>query len=235
MQKVLILASILLYWVGCGGTIRTDISTSSGTNDQELQTLSAGSSISSTQSLKHIDITEISSLFLEGVALDISLSEWGDYAYLATGSEGLSVVDISNPYQPIVIGNYDTPQYVNHVQVIENIAYVTYVTKSWDDYTSIHAYNVADPYAVKFLGYFEGYKSNNHKLYSRNGLIYFIDYEGFKVVREKDYTVIGQYDLFDTAYAFVMKDNIAYIANGRNGLTVLKVGEGHNTATLSNI
>ncbi len=234
MQKILILMSLLLYWVGCGSTIKTDVGIVSNSNDRVLETLSQNSTISATQSISHIDITEISSLFLEGVALDISLSEWGDYAYLATGSEGLSVVDISNPYQPIVIGNYDAPEYVNHVEVIENIAYVTYVAKSWDDYTSIHAYNVSDPYAVKFLGYFEGYKSNNHKLYSKDGLIYFVDHEGFKVVREKDYTVIGQYDLFDTAYAFVMKDNIAYISNGRNGLTVLKVGEKPNNATLTN-
>ncbi len=235
MQKLLIIISLLLYWVGCGSVSKSHKTLSSSTQDRQLQTQSKDSSqIKADYTIDHVDISEISSLFVEGVALDVSLSQWGDFIYMATGSEGLSVIDVSNPYEPIVVGNYDALEYVNHVEVIEDIAYVTYVAKTWDDYKSISAFNVADPYKVKYLGYFEGYKSNDHKLYSKNGLVYYIDDKGFKVLREKDYTVIGSYDLFDSAYAFVMKDNLAYIANGRNGLTILKVGEKSFDSTLTN-
>ncbi len=234
MQKLLIMISLLLYWAGCGSSVQSDKSSSSLSHERQLQTEGNDTPMQAQYTIDHVDISEISALFVEGVALDVSLSQWGDFIYMATGSEGMSVVDVSNPYDPVLIGNYDTYEYVNHVEVIENIAYVSYIAKTWDDYKSINAFNVADPYKAVYLGYFEGYKSNNHKLYSKDGLVYYIDDKGFKVLREKDYTIVGRYDLFDSAYAFVMKDNIAYIANGRNGLTILKVGEKSSNSTLTN-
>jgi hypothetical protein len=35
----------------------------------------------------------------------------GDYAYIASGPEGLQVVDISNPATPALVDSYDTPGY----------------------------------------------------------------------------------------------------------------------------
>lgn len=227
MQKILILISLLLYWVGCG---------SSGTNSDHntsLNTLSDTTQIKAYRTPDHISIMEIGALSLEGVALDIALSADGEFAYIASGERGLQVVDISDPYHPEFISLHETPHYVNRVDVVDGVAYVSYRAQSWSDYLSVSAFDVHNPYNVKNLGYYEGFQNSNHKLCEKDGLVYFVDHEGFKVVEQKGYSVIGRYDLFDTAYAFAMRDNYAFVANGRNGLTVLQAGEASYRATLT--
>lgn len=239
MQKVLIVIALILYWAGCdsGGKVYVPetrapaLETTSADNgddtemaQEDQQDGDGGVVISAYTTPDHVQIMEISALFTEGVALDIALSEDGDFAYIAVGDKGLSVVDISDPYNPELIGTYDTPQYVNHVDVVDSKVYVSYKAQEWSDYVAVSAFDVSDPYAVTLLGHYEGFRNNNHKLYTVDGLIYYIDREGFKIVRKSDYTIVGRYDLFDTAYAFVMRDGFAFVANGRNGLTVLKLG-----------
>ncbi len=243
MQKILIVLVLLLYWAGCdsGGEVYVKapqeshaLQTTSVDEDATEEETSAGEEsetdesgqgiISAYTTPDHLQIMEVSATFIEGVALDIALSENGDFAYIAAGDRGLTVVDISDPYNPKVLGTYDTPQYVNHVDVVDGRAYVSYKAQTWNDYVAVSAFDVSDPYAVQLLGSYEGFRNNNHKLYTIDGVIYYIDREGFKIVRRSDYTVVGRYDLFDTAYAFVMRDGFAFVANGRNGLTVLKIG-----------
>jgi Ca2+-binding RTX toxin-like protein len=48
----------------------------------------------------------------------------GNYAYVADGSSGLQIIDISNPAAPTLAGTYDTPGYAQEVQVVGNYAYV---------------------------------------------------------------------------------------------------------------
>ncbi len=238
MKKILIFISLLLYILGCGeGEVKSSVYYVPDSDRSKIQTTSLESeefSVTADYTIDHVGISEISALFVEGVALDIAISEDGRFVYIATGSEGLAVVDVSDPYNPKLISNLDTPRYVNSVTVVNSIAYVTYKAQNWGDYLSINAFDISNPYDVKFIGYYEGFKSNSHKLISKDGLVYFVDQKGFKVVSETDYTVVGRYDLFDTAYAFVMKENFAFIANGRNGLTILKAGDAPYSASLTN-
>jgi len=233
MQNILIFLTIILYWVGCGNEVqRTQTDTTQVSEAATITSQSSDIQITTSYSLEYIQISEIGALFVEGVALDVALSMDGDFAYLATGSEGLSVINISNPYTPKVIGNYEVIDYVNYVEVEDNIAYVSYVQESVSEYRNLYTYDIYNPYAVQFLGFYDGSYKNNHHVYETENLLYYIDQEGFKVARKSDYKVIGRYDLFDSAYAFAMQDNIAYVANGRNGLTILKVGEKSHMATL---
>ena len=57
-----------------------------------------------------------------GYAQDVEVV--GNYAYLADGDSGLQIIDISNPTNPTLKGNYDTPDYAYGVQVVGNYAYV---------------------------------------------------------------------------------------------------------------
>jgi len=226
MQKILILVSLLLYWVGCGGSGSQQAETS-------LTPLASETVIKSHRTPDHIAITEVGVLALEGVALDIAISADGEFAYIASGDAGLQVVDIRDPYNPELVSLHDTPEYVNHVDIVEGIAYVSYRAQNWSDYISVTAFDVHNPYAVKDLGHYEGFVTNNHTVCEKEDFICFTDHEGLKVVKKSDYSIIGRYDLFDTAYAFAMRDNFAFVANGRNGLTVLEVGEESYRATLT--
>ena len=49
----------------------------------------------------------------------------GTYAYVADGSSGLRIIDVSNPLAPIPKGSYDTPGNALGVQVIGTCAYVS--------------------------------------------------------------------------------------------------------------
>ncbi len=238
MKKILIFISLLLYFLGCGESeVKSNVYHILDSDRSTLETTSTeslNSSVTASYTIDYVSISEISALFVEGVALDIAISEDGNFVYIATGSEGLSVVDVSDPYNPVLISNLDTPEYVNSVTLNGDTAYVTYKAQTWNDYLSINAFDISDPYDVKFLGFYEGFKDNTHKLIQKDGLVYFVDQDGFKVVDESDYGVVGRYDLFDTAYAFVMRENFAFVANGRNGLTILKVGDAPYNATLTN-
>ena len=182
---------------------------------------------------EYLSVMEISALALEGVALDIVVDKSGNFAYIASGDAGLQVIDIHDPYNPEPAGLYDTPQYVNRVDIVDGVAYVSYQSQDWSEYISVTTFDISDPYAAKSLGQYEGFMNNSHKLCEKDGLVYFVDHEGFKIVNEENYGQVARYDLFDTAYALALVKNFLFVADGRNGLTVLKAGEENYRATLS--
>jgi hypothetical protein len=233
MQKILIAVALVLYMIGCGNSPKERVYIPQGrdtTLSQTPQVAGTGDAVESPDVTisahtlpDHVTIMEVAALSTEGVALDIALSDNGKFAYIAAGDAGLVVVDIQNPYNPVVVGTYDTKDFVNHVDLVNGKAYVAYKAQTWESYTRVDAFDVHDPYDLKYLGHYEGFGDKNHKVVSHNGLVYYIDREGFKIVRKSDYQVVGRYDLFDTAYAFALYKGFAFVANGRNGLTVLKV------------
>ncbi len=48
----------------------------------------------------------------------------GSYAYVADGTSGLQIIDVSNPVSPALAGSYDTPGYAHGVSVSGSYAYV---------------------------------------------------------------------------------------------------------------
>ncbi|MFZ1550893.1 MAG: hypothetical protein WAV53_05790, partial [Anaerolineae bacterium] len=48
----------------------------------------------------------------------------GGLAYVAAGSAGLQVIDVSNPVMPFLRGAYDTPRFAEGVSVAGSLAYV---------------------------------------------------------------------------------------------------------------
>jgi hypothetical protein len=234
MKKLLIsLALLTLIW-GCGS--------SSGSSSERVGTLSSSKNQnfhaynSSNQPLTRADqsyISHVKTLGLNGEALDIDISDDGNYAYIASGDYGLQVVDISSPEHPRLINILDSYGYVNHVEVIGDIVYLSYIAQSWDDYERVNAYNISSPYHADYLGYYEGYKSNNHKSFDYDNYLYQIRDNNFYIV-DKTQNRYQTYTLYQP-YSLMVIDGYAYVANGRDGLTILKVrGYGRATARLTN-
>ena len=225
MQKFLLLVSLLLYWVGCG-------STGSTTQEGSYETLSdTVEQIKATRIPDHISVTEIAAMSLEGTAVDIVLDETCETAYIALGDRGVNIVDVSNPYRPVLIRRYETPQYINHVELDGNILYASYQPQTWSSYESVMTFDVTNPYDARPIGLFEE-NGVAHTSVQLDMLCYFVDREGFKIKSIEEGKTIGRYDLFDTAYALAVSDPYVFVANGRNGLTVLKAGEGQYKAVL---
>ena len=57
-----------------------------------------------------------------GIVNDVAVA--GNYAYVADGSAGLRIIDVSLPSAPAEVGFYDTPGAAYDVAVAGNYAYV---------------------------------------------------------------------------------------------------------------
>ncbi|WP_262964899.1 Ig-like domain-containing protein, partial [Methylobacter psychrophilus] len=64
----------------------------------------------------------LSSITIPGYANNVDVS--GDYAYVAAGSKGLQIINVSNRAAPVIIGSLDTAGTAIDVRVVGNIAYL---------------------------------------------------------------------------------------------------------------
>jgi|GEM_PF-902121 len=77
------------------------------------------------------------------------LSIQDGYAYVCTGIQGLAVIDISNPAQPVFINRIDTPGNATHLEIKNGLAYVA------DSYGGLQIIDIKDPNQMSILGQFE--------------------------------------------------------------------------------
>ncbi len=66
---------------------------------------------------------EIASIY-EDIEQPKSVKVSGDFAFIADGSAGIKVIDLSDIYHPELVGYYDTPGYAVDIYVSDHIAYV---------------------------------------------------------------------------------------------------------------
>jgi len=207
----IIFISTMLFW-GCGGDSNRD-STKISAKKSDIVTM--------TSTNTNIDIEYVDSVGLNGYALDIALSNDGEFAYIASGDRGLEVLDISNPYSPKLIGTYDTYGYVNRVEVIENIAYVSYIAQSWDNYKQVNAYDISNPYDTKYIGYEEGFINNNNTMVETDNRLYYLADNKLHIKNKIDENNQASFALYEP-YAIAVKNEYIFVANGREGITILK-------------
>jgi len=88
----------------------------------------------------------VSRLYLEGGGTASALSIDNNYAYIACGTSGLQIINVSNPALPVLAGSYDTPDWAYGVAVSGGYAYVA-------DYSSgLQIINVSNPASPALAG-----------------------------------------------------------------------------------
>lgn len=237
MKQLFIMFTSAILFLGCG-------SSSGGNNNTTNEKLSTYSPTNTTITSTHTNsdntkLTSSSQTYLEyittigihGEALDIALSDDGNFAYVASGDYGLQILDISNANYPTLIGTYDAYGYVNHVEVIGDIVYASYIAQTWDNYERLNAYDITYPHNAKYLGYYDGYTSNDHKSVVIDNYLYYLSNDTLYAVNKtrNDYQ---SYTLY-TPYALAVCKGYAFVANGRDGVSILKV-KGSVTSSLVN-
>ena len=85
----------------------------------------------------------------------------GNYAYTASGEDGLNIVNVSDASAPVIVGTYDTPEDAICVAVEGSMAYVA-------DLTSLQVIDVSDPLNPLLAGYY---------YYKNPGLTFGVDVE----------------------------------------------------------
>ncbi len=88
--------------------------------------------------------TALSFITIPGFAHNVDIN--GNYAYVAAGSAGLVVVDVSNRTAPQIVAILDTPGKADNVKVVGNLVYLA------DGPSGLEIVDVADPAAPVLLG-----------------------------------------------------------------------------------
>jgi hypothetical protein len=220
MQKNIFLLLVAIFMIGCEGDGVHDYSKGPSSSTSTTGRINSMAVEDASYYHRSVSIEAIKRFNLNGVAVDIALSDEGDIAYIASGDGGLEVVDVSNPYAPTLLYSYDLPEYVNYVEVEDGIVYVAYIPEGLRSYYRVYAFDVYDPYRPDFLGSRQGKSGVGHNRVRRGEYLYEVGSEGLEIFYAGKR--VGAYYLHDSAYALALSNNYIFIANGRVGLTILK-------------
>ena len=219
MKKIYILSAVVisLLSVGCGSAeVRND--------GKIMSSLNIGDYTTQTGYAREVDTRRVGSFTTEGTAVDIALSSDGNIAYIASGEGGLEVIDVSNPAHPRYIKSYDLFEYTNYVEVKDNIVYAAYITENTRAYADIKAFDISNPYNPVYIGANDYRSSVAHYRAKSGGYMVETNDDGIAIFQEsgRSYVKVGSYNLGDHAYAVAVKNGYIYVANGRDGLTILR-------------
>jgi hypothetical protein len=150
----------------------------------------------------------------------------GNYAYVGDSSEGVQVIDISNPASPHIVGTCNTPGLAGDVYVSGNYAYVT------DSYAGVQVIDVSNPVSPSIVGTcgVSGHAvaicaSGNHAYVADGSAhrLYVID-----VSAPTNPHSVGSCDTMSDALGVYVSGNYAYVADNVQGLQVIDVSNPSN-------
>lgn len=151
-------------------------------------------------------------------ALDVSVT--GKYAYVADGEAGLLIIDVSNPRQPSLIGQCDTPGNAAKVRVDNEYAYVA------DGQAGFIIINISDPAKPKIIGSCDTPDYASDVSVSKK-YAYVADAKaGIQIISLTNMSkpvLVGSCSIKNYAAAVCLKENYLYVANSRGGLVILNI------------
>jgi len=152
------------------------------------------------------------------VAYEVILS--GDYAYVADGTSGLRVVDISDPTSPFIAGGFVSLNETKGLDIAGDYAYLA------DGSIQLLVLNISDPTDPLYAGSFDTLTTANDVEIAGN---YAYVAEAGAGLRVLDVSVpttprtASFYDTPGTAHAVAVSGNYVYIADGGSGLQVIDI------------
>ncbi len=144
----------------------------------------------------------------------------GAYAYIADGTEGLRIVDVRDPTNPVEVGSYNTPGQAMGVAVAGQYAYVA------DGTEGLRIVDVRDPTNPVEVGSYNtpgqasGIAVGRSYIYIADGTA------GLRIISARDLTSpveVGSYDTPGQAFGVTVEGAYAYIADGTEGLRIVDV------------
>jgi len=138
--------------------------------------------------------------------------------YLASGKNGVTLIDISDIYNLTKISEIDTPGFTIGVDVKENRAYAA-------DNDGLHIIDITDPENPFEIKYFDGQKKlksvkiieNYAYIGSTNYGLRILDISNIDSISVVKYTNTGR------GHSLFIKDSIAYVSAGFNGLIIFNI------------
>jgi hypothetical protein len=143
----------------------------------------------------------------------------GRYAYVAAYEEGLGVIDVLNPANPVLVGAIDTPQLAQSVQVSGNYAYVS------DGGDGLQVFNINNPASPSRVG---GYSNNGygHEVDIVGNYAYFADGVALQILNISNPANpirVGGLSTGGQPHGVHVVGNYAYVADLHLGLVVMDI------------
>ncbi len=163
-----------------------------------------------------LGLQSIGSYITPGSPYGAVLSKDGKIAFIADGHQGLSIINISNPFVPKLLGSYATGIFAYSVKISsdENTAYIASLNNG------LQIIDITDPSTPTLIGIYDTAGSAYDVELSKDSKIAFVaDYHrGLQIIDISDLTkpsLIGSYDGYGYARKVKLSSNedTAYIAN----------------------
>ncbi|MBY9002128.1 MAG: hypothetical protein KGD64_14505 [Candidatus Heimdallarchaeota archaeon] len=142
----------------------------------------------------------------------------GKYVYIADARDGLLIIDISNPNEPILTGYYNS-SLAESVTVNDGIAYIA------DAFDGLVVVNVTDPTAPTLLA--ELPLGNSRGVFLRESLLYVVDgtvpFKIFNISNPESPQVVGSLDISSWVDGLDIEGNYAYLATRQRGMVVVDI------------
>jgi len=183
--------------------------------------------------LKIIDVTDVSNpvvlnQYTGDYAWDVEVI--GNTAFVANGFMGsgdkLTVVNITDPTEPVLLGNHTTVGDATDIEIVENLAFLT------TSYAGFTVFNISNHTNPIQLGQYEGESTSNAELGDLEivGNLAFLSYwdKSFKVLNISDISNIRVLTEFNeslsTFSVYIEKDrNLAFLCDYELGLLLLDI------------
>jgi len=162
--------------------------------------------------------TALSFVSIPGFANNVDVV--GNFAYVAAGSAGLRVVNVSDRRAPQIVGALDTPGNANDVRVVGNRAYVA------DGSAGLKIIDVTNPAAPTLLGSFDTAGNANDLVVVGNRVYVADGPAGLQIIDVSDPQApvyLGTFDTPGAASGVDVSGNIAVIADGNSGIRTVDI------------
>lgn len=213
--------------IGSAYEINIELLSNFGGNAYDIEVVGKYVYLGQGQDLVVLDITDVNKPSEVGrvitpsivSAIDVS----GNYAYVADGNSGLTIINITNPAEPKIIGTYTGP-YESPAYSVAVAGKHGYVTNEFPG--NLEIIDISNPSSPKLVGNYDTSDNGNANSVAISGNYAYVAAGGLIIL---DITnpispqLVSTYN--DDIYALdvVISDNNAYVADAYKGLVILDI------------
>ena len=212
--------------------VRLDFASSgSGDSDYDGKT----DSFENAHSCLDPNVAEINGVF---AGASISTGGWadnvfvtGNYAYLADGSSGLQIIDVSDKSSPSLVGNFSTPDSVFEAHVSGDYAYLV------DYYNGFYVVDVSDPANPSQYGHYSPSESADG-LYVSGNYAYLHNGAGIEIVDisvPSNPAFVGSHETPSVSRNVYPAGDYLYVADGYQGLHIIDISDPSNPVSAGGV
>lgn len=156
----------------------------------------------------------------------------GNYAYITNLEEGLEIINISNPSNPIFIADYKTGDQFHDAIIEGDLAFI-----AASSFTSFQIVNISNPSNPTFLSGISSSQGIGRITIFGDYAFLTVGGNGIRIVdisNPRSPSLIRTFDTYGYAYEVAIEGDYAYVADSSGGLSILDVSDPANPSFITN-